>query len=114
MPDDSVISFRFSEVEIDALKAHSLPAESLSLTAKRLLRRMLEVSTVKSSDSLASTLVSVNDVVDMSVDKIVDNSKLDEKIESLLEERLTAYIASINQKFKEQEERIETLEKLEA
>ena len=114
MPDDSMISFRFSEPEIEALKAHSLPAESLSLTAKRLLRSMLEVTTAKSTESESSALVSVEDIVYNSVDKIVDNHKLDEKIEALLEDRFTSYIASINQKFKEQEERIEILEKLKA
>ena len=115
MPDESVISFRFSEFELEALKAHRKPAESLSLTAKRLLRQMLELSTVKSTDmSTEPALLSVDEIIGNTINSIAGNPKLDEKIESLLEERLTAYIASINQKFKEQEERIESLEKLEA
>lgn len=115
---DDLISFRLSEPEIEALKAHSLPDESLGLAAKRLVRQMLQVSTVKSTDMSTTKLLSVDDVlnsgISSAINKIVEDPKIDEKIEALLEEHLASYISSVNQKFKEQEERIESLEKLKA
>lgn len=118
MAGDSIISFRFSEEEVKALKAHAKPAESLSLAAKRLLRQTLQVSTAKSTDASTLALTSVDDVVsaavNSTVDKLVDNPKLEERVEAIVEERFAGFVASINQKFAEQEERLESLEKLPA
>lgn len=118
MTDDTIISFRLSTEEIAALKVHRKPMESLSLSAKRLLRELLQISTAKYSDPTSLVLVSVDNVVDThvnnAIDKIVDSERLEERIESILEERVTSLVVSLNQKFADQEERLEALEKIEA
>lgn len=96
------ISFRLTDSEAEALKALRRSGESLSLAAQRIVRQTLGV------DSAVSDIIDKS--VDIAVDKILDSDRFGEG----LDEKLASLISTINQKFIEQEERIEALEKLPA
>lgn len=84
-----LISFRLSEAEIEALQAQSLEGESVNLTAQRLLRNALGLST--------------------SVDSHVDRLSLDEQIESILDSKVTPIISDLNLRLFEFEEQLKKL-----
>lgn len=117
MKAEHVISYRLTNAEVEALKALQLPGEkSVSITAKRLLQQFLGLSTEASTASTKVDAVdlSVNSVVDMIVDteatfvdSIVDSSRF----KDLLEAQFALVMNGINQKFEEQQERLEALEK---
>lgn len=81
-----LISFRLSDVEIEALQAHSELDESLNLTAQRLLRNALGLST--------------------SVDNSVNSLSLDERIESIVEEKMAHIVSGLNGKLSEFEDQL--------
>lgn len=118
MKAEHVISYRLTDAEVEALQALQLPGEkSVSITSKRLLQHSLGLSTEAStteSKRVDTVDAFVNKVVDAMVDtestfvdKIVDSNRF----KDLLEDQLALVMNSINQKFLEQEERIESLEK---
>lgn len=76
-----LISFRLSDAEIEALHAQSDPDESLNLTAQRILRIALGLST--------------------SVDNTVNSLSLDERIESIVEEKMAHIVNGLNGKLQE-------------
>ena len=118
MKAEHVISYRLTDAEVEALQALQLPGEkSVSITAKRLLQQSLGLSTEAStteSKRVDTVDAFVNKVVDAIVDseaplvdRIVDSSRF----KDLLEAQFALVMNGINQKFLEQEERIESLEK---
>ena len=114
MKAEHVISYRLTDAEVEVLKTLQLPGEkSVSITAKRLLQQSLGLSTKASTTELAKvdTITKIVDaMVDTEstfVDKFVDSNRF----KDLLEDQLAFVMNSINQKFLEQEERIESLEK---
>lgn len=117
MKAEHVISYRLTDTEVEALQALQLPGEkSVSITAKRLLQHSLGLSTEASTVSTRVDTVDavVNKVVDAIVDSastLVDRIVDSNRFKDLLEDQLALVMNSINQKFLEQEERIESLEK---
>lgn len=108
MAAEHVISYRLEESEVQAIRALQLAGEkSISITAKRLMRSALKSFAEKSPEELTEEKSIFVDKIDKIVDKIVDSDKLKEK----LEEMLSSLVSSINQKFIEQEERLEAMEK---
>ena len=59
-----VISFRFGDQELEALKAQQQPGESLNQTAQRLLKQSLGVSTTSTLTSTAVLSTMSTEVVD--------------------------------------------------
>lgn len=76
-----LISFRLSDAEIEALQAQSESDESLNLTAQRILRVALGLSTF--------------------VDNSVNSLSLDERIESIVEEKMAHIVNGLNGKLQE-------------
>ena len=70
-----VISYRLSDKELEALEALSLPGESLSMTAQRLMKQLLE-----------------NNSLSTEVSTVVDS----ELIHGLVEEKMQFLINSLN------------------
>lgn len=87
-----LISFRLSEADVEALQAQGLPEESLNLTAQRVLREALGVSTV-----------------DKTVDRAVNSIDLDSRIGAIVESKTAFLVTGLNQKLKELEEKLEKL-----
>lgn len=118
MKAEHVISYRLTDAEVEALKTLQLPGEkSVSITAKRLFQQSLGLSK-ESSTTEFTKVVQVDNIVDKLVDAIVDTEStfVDKLVDSnrfkdLLEDQFALVMNSINQKFLEQEERIESLEK---
>jgi len=84
-----VISYRLSTNEVLALREKALPGESDNQTAQRLMRQMLDVSTELST---ASTI------------------PLSERIESIVEDRFSFFVANQNDLLNRLQERLEQLE----
>jgi hypothetical protein len=84
-----VISYRLSTTEVLALRERALPGESDNQTAQRLMRQMLDVSTELSTPSTVS---------------------LDERIESIVEDRFSFFAANQNDLLSRFQERLEQLE----
>ena len=59
-----VISFRFGDEELEALKAQQQPGESRNQTAQRLLKQSLGVSTTSTITSTASLSTLYTEIVD--------------------------------------------------
>lgn len=118
MKAEHVISYRLTDAEVQSLQALQLPGEkSVSITAKRLLQQSLGLSTEESTTAWLR-VDKVDNIADRVVDVIVDNKSTfvdkfvgNSKFKDLLEAQLAELMNSINQKFLEQEERIESLEK---
>ena len=86
-----LISFRLGEAEIEALRALQAPAESINLTAQRILKEALGVSTATSTG--------------------VDRETLEPIVKSIMEELTARAVNSVNEQLTAQAERIEALEK---
>ena len=86
-----LISFRLGEAEIEALRALQAPAESINLTAQRILKEALGVST--------NTLTGV------------DRETLEPIVKSIVEELTYHVVNSVNEQLTAQSERLEALEK---
>jgi polyhydroxyalkanoate synthesis regulator phasin len=84
-----VISYRLSTDEVLALRRKALPGESDNQTAQRLMRESLGLSTELSTQSTTT---------------------LDERIESILEERLSSFAANQNALLSCLQERLQQLE----
>lgn len=84
-----VISYRLSTLEVLQLRQKALPGESDSQTAQRLMREVLGVST---ETSTSSTLT------------------LDERIESVVEEKLSAFAVNQNDLLNRLQERLQHTE----
>ena len=84
-----VISYRLSIKEVLELRQKALPGESDSQTAQRLMREALGVST---ETSISSTLT------------------LDERIQSVVEEKLSAFAANQNNLLNRLQERLQQIE----
>ncbi len=87
-----VISYRLSTEEILRLRQKALPGESDNQTAQRLIRESLGLSTMFTSIPSLST------------------DTLDERIESILEERLSSLISSQNDLLSRLQERLQEVE----
>lgn len=118
MKAEHVISYRLTNAEVEALQTLQLPGEkSVSITAKRLLQQFLGLST--EAEPTASTRVDtvdavVNKVVNVIVDSevtLVDRIVDSLRFKDLLSDQFALVMSSINQKFEEQQERLEALEK---
>ena len=86
-----LISFRLGEAEIEALRALQAPAESINLTAQRILKEALGVSTATSTG--------------------VDRETLEPIVKSIVEELTYHVVNSVNEQLTAQSERLEALEK---
>ena len=86
-----LISFRLGEAEIEALMALQAPAESINLTAQRILKEALGVSTATSTG--------------------VDRETLEPIVKSIVEELTYHVVNSVNEQLTAQSERLEALEK---
>jgi methyl-accepting chemotaxis protein len=84
-----VISYRLNTEEVLALRQKALPGESDNQTAQRLMREVLGVSTVVSTQSTLT---------------------LDERIESVVEDRLSSFAANQNELLSRLQERLQQLE----
>jgi len=84
-----VISYRLSTDEVLALRQKALPGESDNQTAQRLMREVLELSTEVSTPSTLT---------------------LDERIESIVEDRLSSFAANQNDLLSRLQERLQELE----
>jgi hypothetical protein len=84
-----VISYRLNTEEVLALRQKALPGESDNQTAQRLMREVLGVSTVLSTQSTLT---------------------LDERIESVVEDRLSSFAANQNELLSRLQERLQQLE----
>lgn len=84
-----VISYRLSTDEVLALRQKALPGESDNQAAQRLMREVLGVSTEVSTQSILT---------------------LDERIESIVEDRLSSFAANQNDLLRRLQERLEELE----
>lgn len=118
MKAEHVISYRLTDAEVEALKTLQLPGEkSVSITAKRLLQQSLGLSTLASTreltkvDQIANLVDSVVDAMVNTESKLVDQIVDSSRFKDLLEDQLALVMSSINQKFVEQQERLEALEK---
>ena len=86
-----LISFRLGEAEIEALRALQAPAESINLTAQRILKEALGVSTATSTG--------------------VDRETLEPIVKSIMEELTAHAVNTVNRQLTIQAERLEALEK---
>ncbi len=84
-----VISYRLSTDEVLALRQKALPGESDNQTAQRLMREVLGLSTEVSTQSTLT---------------------LDERIESIVEDRLSSFAANQNDLLSRLQERLQELE----
>jgi hypothetical protein len=84
-----VISYRLSTEEVLSLRQRALPGESDNQTAQRLIRETLGLSTASTVTPSLST------------------SSLDERIESILEERLSSFASNQNDLLSRLQERIQ-------
>ncbi len=80
-----LISFRLTEPEIEALQDYLEGDESLNLTAQRLLRNALGLSTDVDS---------------------VNSMSLDDRIESIIEEKMTHVVNGLNAKLLDFEDQL--------
>lgn len=80
-----LISFRLTEPEIEALQDYSDGDESLNLTAQRLLRNALGLSTDVDS---------------------VNSMSLDDRIESIIEKKMTHVVNALNTKLLDFEDQL--------
>ena len=87
-----VISYRLGTDEVLALREKALPGESDNQTAQRLMRESLELST---ETSTASTVASPS---------------LDDRIESIVDEKLASFAANQNDLFNRLQESIQSLQ----
>jgi chromosome segregation ATPase len=87
-----VISYRLSTEEVLQLRQKALPGESDNQTAQRLMREMLGLSTVSTGIPSLST------------------DSLDERIESILEERLSSFASNQNNLLSCLQERLQEVE----
>jgi hypothetical protein len=87
-----VISYRLSTDEVLQLRQKALPGESDNQTAQRLMREMLGLSTVSTGIPSLST------------------DSLDERIESILEERLSSFASNQNNLLSCLQERLQEVE----
>jgi hypothetical protein len=87
-----VFSFRLSTDEVLHLRHKALPGESDNQTAQRLIRETLGLSTVSTGVPLLST------------------DSLDDRIESILEERLSCLVSNQNDLLSRLQERLQEVE----
>jgi Tol biopolymer transport system component len=87
-----VISYRLSTDEVLALRQKALPGESDNQTAQRLMRETLGLSTLSTASSTVSTV------------------SLDERIESVVEHRLSSFAANQNELLSRLQERLQEIE----
>lgn len=87
-----VISYRLSTEEVLNLRQRALPGESDNQTAQRLIRETLGLSTASTVTPPLST------------------DSLDERIESILEERLSSFASNQNDLLSRLQERIHEVE----
>src|SRR4028119_1778364 len=87
-----VISYRLSTDEVLQLRHKALPGESDNQTAQRLIREALGLSTASTGTRLLST------------------DSLDERIESILEERLSSFANNHNDLLSRLQERLQEVE----
>lgn len=87
-----VISYRLSTDEVLSLRQKALPGESDNQTAQRLMREALGVSTVYTKAATMST------------------NSLDERIESIVEEKLSSFAANQNDLLSRLQERLQQVE----
>ncbi len=87
-----VISYRLSPEEVLALRQKALPGESDNQTAQRLMRESLGVSTPSTELNSLST------------------ASLDEKIESIVEERFSTLVGSQNDLLSRLQSRLQEVE----
>jgi hypothetical protein len=87
-----VISYRLSTDEVLALRQKALPGESDNQTAQRLMRETLGLSTESTTPSTAVTV------------------SLDERIESVVEDRLSSFAANQNELLSRLQERLQEIE----
>lgn len=79
--NSQVISYRLSEVEVEALRQYQRSEESLNQAAQRLLREALKLSTASTTTSTAS--LSTMSTVDVDSRITVHLAPLQEKIAQL-------------------------------
>ncbi len=94
-----VISYRLSPEEVLALRQKALPGESDNQTAQRLMRESLGVSTASTGLNSMSTELSS-----------MSTASLDEKIESIVEERFSALVGSQNDLLSRLQSRLQEVE----
>jgi hypothetical protein len=87
-----VISYRLSTDEVLALRQKAQPGESDNQTAQRLMRGMLDLSTMSTELSTVSTI------------------SLDERIESVVEDKLSSFAANQNELLSRLQERLQEVE----
>ncbi len=90
-----VISYRLSTDEVLQLRQKALPGESDNQTAQRLMRETLGVSTASTASTVTPFLSTVS---------------LDERIESILEERLSSFASNQNDLLSRLQERLQEVE----
>ncbi len=94
-----VISYRLSPEEVLALRQRALPGESDNQTAQRLMRESLGVSTASTGLNSISTELSS-----------MSTASLDEKIESIVEERFSALVGNQNDLLTRLQSRLQEVE----